>query len=78
VGRVPPNLYHITWRNHPVASGAHKVRATCGCLARTLVAGAFDSSRQKPAWASTGNVRRDGAYNHSGHISENSFMKTPE
>jgi cysteine synthase len=44
-------------------TGAHKVGATYGCLAPALVTGAFDSTRQKAAWPSTGNYCRGGAYN---------------
>ncbi len=44
-------------------TGAHKVGATYGCLAPALVTGAFDSSRQKAAWPSTGNFCRGGAFN---------------
>ena len=44
-------------------TGAHKVGATYGCLAPALVTGAFDSTRQKAAWPSTGNYCRGGAFN---------------
>ncbi|MCF7928817.1 MAG: pyridoxal-phosphate dependent enzyme [Spirochaetales bacterium] len=44
-------------------TGAHKVGATYGCLAPTLVSGSFDATRQKAVWPSTGNYCRGGAYN---------------
>jgi len=44
-------------------TGAHKVGATYGCLAPSLVTGNFDSTRQKAVWPSTGNYCRGGAYN---------------
>ncbi|MBI5511601.1 MAG: pyridoxal-phosphate dependent enzyme [Deltaproteobacteria bacterium] len=44
-------------------TGAHKVGASFGCLAPRLVTGAFDPTRQKAVWPSTGNYCRGGAYN---------------
>ncbi len=44
-------------------TGAHKVGATYGCLAPSLVTGNFDSTSQKAVWPSTGNFCRGGAYN---------------
>jgi cysteine synthase len=44
-------------------TGAHKVGATYGCLAPSLVTGSFDSTLQKAVWPSTGNYCRGGAYN---------------
>ena len=44
-------------------TGSHKVGATYGCLAPALVTGAFDSTKQKAVWPSTGNYCRGGAYN---------------
>jgi len=43
-------------------TGAHKVGATYGCLAPTLVTGQFDPQNTQAAWPSTGNFCRGGAY----------------
>jgi hypothetical protein len=43
-------------------TGAHKVGATYGCLAPSLVTGQFDSTAMKAVWPSTGNYCRGGAY----------------
>jgi cysteine synthase len=43
-------------------TGAHKVGATYGCLAPTLVTGQFDPAETQAAWPSTGNYCRGGAY----------------
>jgi len=43
-------------------TGAHKVGATFGPLVEKLVRGAFDPTRQKALWPSTGNYCRGGAY----------------
>ncbi len=43
-------------------TGAHKVGATFGCLAPTLVTGQFDPQKTKAVWPSTGNYCRGGAY----------------
>ncbi len=40
--------------------GAHKVLAAYGCLAPPLVTGAFDPSRDRAVWPSTGNYCRGG------------------
>lgn len=44
-------------------TGAHKVGATYGVLAPTLVTGQFDPEIHKAVWPSTGNYCRGGAYN---------------
>jgi len=44
-------------------TGSHKVGATFGCLAPTLVTGQFDPTFHKAVWPSTGNYCRGGAYN---------------
>lgn len=43
-------------------TGAHKVGATFGPLVEKLVRGAFDPTKQKALWPSTGNYCRGGAY----------------
>ncbi len=43
-------------------TGAHKVGATFGPLVEKLTRGAFDPTRQKALWPSTGNYCRGGAY----------------
>jgi cysteine synthase len=43
-------------------TGSHKVGATFGPLVEKLVRGAFDPTRQKALWPSTGNYCRGGAY----------------
>jgi len=43
-------------------TGSHKVGATFGCLAPTLITGQFDPTFQKAVWPSTGNYCRGGAY----------------
>jgi len=58
---VPARIVALVGKWFP--TGAHKVGATYGCLAPALVTGAFDSSRQKAAWPSTGNFCRGGAFN---------------
>jgi cysteine synthase len=58
---VPARIMALVGKWFP--TGAHKVGATYGCLAPALVTGAFDSSRQKAAWPSTGNFCRGGAFN---------------
>ena len=59
--RVPARIVALVGKWFP--TGAHKVGATYGCLAPALVTGAFDSTRQKAAWPSTGNYCRGGAFN---------------
>jgi cysteine synthase A len=43
-------------------TGSHKVGATFGPLVEKLVRGAFDPTKQKALWPSTGNYCRGGAY----------------
>lgn len=43
-------------------TGSHKVGATFGPLVEKLIRGAFDPTRQKALWPSTGNYCRGGAY----------------
>ncbi len=43
-------------------TGAHKVGASFGCIAPTLVTGQFDPKKHKAVWPSTGNYCRGGAY----------------
>lgn len=43
-------------------TGAHKVGATFGPLVEKLIRGAFDPTKQKALWPSTGNYCRGGAY----------------
>jgi len=43
-------------------TGAHKVGAAYGCLAPRLVTGAFDPTRHKAVWPSTGNYCRGGVF----------------
>ncbi|MFP4459876.1 MAG: pyridoxal-phosphate dependent enzyme [Candidatus Zixiibacteriota bacterium] len=43
-------------------TGAHKVGATFGCLAPSLVTGQFNPVSQHAVWPSTGNYCRGGAY----------------
>ncbi|NOZ85560.1 MAG: pyridoxal-phosphate dependent enzyme [Deltaproteobacteria bacterium] len=43
-------------------TGAHKVGAAFGCLVPRLVSGAFDPTRHKAVWPSTGNYCRGGAF----------------
>lgn len=43
-------------------TGAHKVGAGFGCLVPKLVSGAFDPTRHKAVWPSTGNFCRGGAF----------------
>jgi cysteine synthase len=43
-------------------TGAHKVGASYGCIAPTLVTGQFDPEKHKAVWPSTGNYCRGGAY----------------
>jgi cysteine synthase len=43
-------------------TGAHKVGAAFGCLVPRLVSGAFDPTRHKAVWPSTGNFCRGGAF----------------
>ncbi len=43
-------------------TGAHKVGASYGCIAPTLVTGQFNPDKHKAVWPSTGNYCRGGAY----------------
>lgn len=54
------NIIMISGRWFP--TGAHKVGATYGCLAPSLVTGQFDPQKTKAVWPSTGNYCRGGAY----------------
>jgi len=54
------NIIMISGRWFP--TGAHKVGATYGCLAPSLVTGQFDPRKTKAVWPSTGNYCRGGAY----------------
>ena len=54
------NIIMLSGRWFP--TGAHKVGATFGCLAPTLVTGQFDPQKTKAVWPSTGNYCRGGAY----------------
>ncbi len=44
-------------------TGAHKVGATYGCLAPSLVSGRFNPEYHKAVWPSTGNYCRGGVFN---------------
>jgi len=54
------NIIMLAGRWFP--TGAHKVGATYGCLAPSLVTGQFDPEKTKAVWPSTGNYCRGGAY----------------
>ena len=58
---VPARIIALVGKWFP--TGAHKVGATFGCLAPSLVTGNFDSTWQKAVWPSTGNFCRGGAFN---------------
>ncbi len=58
---VKARIFALVGKYFP--TGSHKVGATYGCLAPALVTGAFDSTKQKAVWPSTGNYCRGGAYN---------------
>ncbi len=57
---VPARIVALVGKWFP--TGAHKVGAAYGCLAPALATGAFDATRQKAAWPSTGNYCRGGAF----------------
>lgn len=57
---VPARIFGLTGKWFP--TGAHKVGATYGCLAPTLVTGQFNPATHQAAWPSTGNYCRGGAY----------------
>ena len=64
---IPPELSGISARililiGKYFPTGSHKVGATFGPLVEKLVRGAFDPTRQKALWPSTGNYCRGGAY----------------
>jgi len=65
---IPPALsgikspiYVLIGKRFP--TGCHKVGATYGPLVSRLVRGAFDPTKQKALWPSTGNYCRGGAFN---------------
>eukprot|EP00771_Trimastix_marina_P001078 gnl/Trimastix_PCT/212.p2 GENE.gnl/Trimastix_PCT/212~~gnl/Trimastix_PCT/212.p2 ORF type:complete len:488 (-),score=187.54 gnl/Trimastix_PCT/212:51-1514(-) len=58
---VPCRMYMLIGKFFP--TGAHKVGATFGPLVEKLTRGAFDPTRQKALWPSTGNYCRGGAFN---------------
>jgi len=58
--RVQANIVGLVGRYFP--TGSHKVGAGFGCLVPRLVSGAFDPTRQKAVWPSTGNFCRGGAF----------------
>ncbi len=65
---IPPELSGVKARIFCLVgkwfpTGAHKVGATFGCLAPTLVTGQFNPKTHKAVWPSTGNFCRGGAYN---------------
>lgn len=43
-------------------TGAHKVGATFGCIAPSIIRGEFDIKKDKAVWPSTGNYCRGGAF----------------
>jgi len=57
---VPARIVGLVGRHFP--TGAHKVGAAFGCLVPRLVSGAFDPTRHKAVWPSTGNYCRGGAF----------------
>ena len=57
---VPARIHALSGKWMP--TGAHKVGAAYGCLAPSLVTGAFDPRSMKAVWPSTGNYCRGGAY----------------
>ena len=64
---IPPELSGVKARililiGKYFPTGSHKVGATFGPLVEKLVRGAFDPTRQKALWPSTGNYCRGGAY----------------
>jgi cysteine synthase len=65
---IPPELSGVPARiivllGAYFPTGSHKVGATFGPLVERLVRGAFDPTRQKALWPSTGNYCRGGAFN---------------
>ena len=64
---IPPELSGVKARililiGKYFPTGSHKVGATFGPLVEKLVRGAFDPTKQKALWPSTGNYCRGGAY----------------
>ncbi|MFQ5747449.1 MAG: pyridoxal-phosphate dependent enzyme [Gemmatimonadota bacterium] len=57
---VPARIVGLVGQHFP--TGAHKVGAAFGCLVPRLVSGAFDPTRQRAVWPSTGNYCRGGAF----------------
>jgi cysteine synthase len=57
---VPARIVVLVGKFFP--TGSHKVGATFGPLVEKLVRGAFDPTRHKALWPSTGNYCRGGAY----------------
>ncbi len=57
---VPARIVGLVGKHFP--TGAHKVGAAFGCLVPRLVTGAFDPTRQRAVWPSTGNYCRGGAF----------------
>lgn len=57
---VPSRIFILLGKYFP--TGSHKVGATFGPLVEKLVRGAFDPTRQKALWPSTGNYCRGGAF----------------
>ncbi|MBA4377311.1 MAG: pyridoxal-5-phosphate-dependent protein subunit beta [Gemmatimonas sp.] len=57
---VPARIVGLVGKWFP--TGAHKVGAAFGCLVPRLITGAFDPTRQKAVWPSTGNYCRGGAF----------------
>ncbi len=57
---VPARIAGLVGKHFP--TGSHKVGAAFGCLVPRLVTGAFDPSRNKAVWPSTGNYCRGGAF----------------
>jgi len=57
---VKAKIYILLGKYFP--TGSHKVGATFGPLVEKLTRGAFDPTRQKALWPSTGNYCRGGAY----------------
>jgi cysteine synthase len=58
---IPTRIVFLLGKYFP--TGSHKVGATFGPLVEKLVRGAFDPTRQKALWPSTGNYCRGGAFN---------------
>lgn len=63
ISGVKSPIYVMIGKRFP--TGCHKVGATYGPLVSRLVRGAFDPTKQKALWPSTGNYCRGGAFNSS-------------